>query len=192
MFDTITGLPLHPLVIHAVVVLLPLMALLWRSWTPVALMVVACAGSVTMTSVGKDLAGRARPPHELAVPPYEASPSFPSGHTLNSTVIAMVIAYLVVIHVESRLARTVTVIGLAVYVVAIGLSRVYLGHHWFTDVAAGWLIGAAWATVVIMAHRLLVLQGRRRAGPGSNRDADDRGAGDRHTDESPVGPASVT
>lgn len=78
------------------------MAWWWRSWTPIALMAVAAAGSVAMTEAGKDLAGRARPPQALAIPPYESSPSFPSGHTLNSTVIAIVLAYLVLIQVRSR------------------------------------------------------------------------------------------
>ena len=51
----------------------------WRSWTPIVLMAVAAAGSIAMTEAGKDLAGRARPPQALAVPPYETSPSFPTG-----------------------------------------------------------------------------------------------------------------
>ncbi len=60
---------------------------------------------------------------------------------------------------------------LALYAVAMGLSRVFLGHHWFTDVVAGFIAGTAWAIVVILAHRLLLrLQHRRaqraRTGPG--------------------------
>jgi undecaprenyl-diphosphatase len=128
----------------------------WRSWTPIVLMAVAAAGSVAMTEAGKDLAGRARPPQRLAVPPYETTPSFPSGHTLNSTVIAIIFAYLVLLHVRSRLGRTVTVALLAVYALAMGMSRVFLGHHWFTDVVAGFVAGTAWAIVVILAHRLLL------------------------------------
>jgi membrane-associated phospholipid phosphatase len=128
----------------------------WRSWTPIALMAVAAAGSVAMTEAGKDLAGRARPPQRLSVPPYETTPSFPSGHTLNSTVIAIILVYLVLLHVRSRLGRTVTVALLAVYALAMGMSRVFLGHHWFTDVVAGFVAGTAWAIVVILAHRLLL------------------------------------
>jgi membrane-associated phospholipid phosphatase len=135
----------------------------WRSWTPIALMAVAAAGSVAMTEAGKDLAGRARPPQDLAVPPYETTPSFPSGHTLNSTVIAIILAYLVLLHVTSRVGRTVTVALLALYAVAMGMSRVFLGHHWFTDVVAGFIAGTAWALVVILAHRLLLRIQYRRA-----------------------------
>ena len=52
---------------------------------------------------------------------------------------------------------------LALYAVAMGLSRVFLGHHWFTDVVAGFIAGTAWAIVVILAHRLLLRVQQRRA-----------------------------
>jgi undecaprenyl-diphosphatase len=87
----------------------------------------AAAGSIAMTEAGKDLAGRARPPQALAVPPYETSPSFPRGH------------------------------------LAMGLSRVFLGHHWFTDVVAGFIAGTAGAIVVILAYRVLLRVQHRRA-----------------------------
>ena len=156
----IGGTTILPVVATLVVVAL---ARWWRSWTPVVLMAVAAAGSVAMTQAGKDLSGRARPPQSLAVPPYETSPSFPSGHTLNSTVIAVVLAYLVLLHVKSRVGRIVTVTLLGVYAVAMGLSRVYLGHHWFSDVVAGFIAGTAWALVVILAHRLLLRIQHQRA-----------------------------
>ena len=64
------------------------MVWLWRSRTPVILMLIAVAGSLSMTIVGKAIVGRVRPPLTEAVPPYEYAFSFPSGHALNSTVIA--------------------------------------------------------------------------------------------------------
>jgi membrane-associated phospholipid phosphatase len=128
----------------------------WRSRTPLILMVIAVAGSLAMTIVGKLVVARARPPIVDAVPPYETSPSLPSGHALNSTVIAGMVAYLILRRLESRLARAVTVAVAAAWAVAMGLSRVFLGHHWLTDVVFGWILGLAWLTVVITAHRLFL------------------------------------
>lgn len=158
-FTDIGGTTLLPIIVLVLVVTL---AWRWHSWTPVALTLVATAGSLAMTEAGKHLAGRARPPTSLAVPPFESSPSFPSGHTLNSTVVAIVLAYLVALHVERQPTRVLLMTGLALYAVAMGLSRVFLGHHWFTDVVAGWCAGAAWGLVVVVAHRLLVTLQRRR------------------------------
>ena len=107
-----------------------------------------------MTVVGKDVIGRHRPALADAVPPYEYSPSFPSGHTLNATVIAGIVVYLVILRIRSRRLRAVVIAVGALFAVTVGLSRVFLGHHWFTDVLAGWVLGAAWLALVITAHRL--------------------------------------
>jgi undecaprenyl-diphosphatase len=146
------------------VVVVTVLAVKRRSWLPVVLMAIAAAGSVLITVLGKDLAGRARPPRALAVPPWESSASFPSGHTLNATVVLGVSAYLVMLgrrHLRSKLL-VVSVVG--VFVVAMGLSRVWLGHHWLTDVIAGWLVGLAWLGTVVTGHRVKVTLDRAERG----------------------------
>lgn len=151
-FYSNTGGPvLQPIITGAVMIFL---AWRWRSRTPVVLTVVAVAGSLLLTVVGKELVGRARPPLTDAIPPFEHSPSFPSGHTLNATVIAGIVCYLMLHWFRTRGTRTLWVILMAVYAITMGLSRVYLGHHWLTDVVVGWLLGLAWIAVVITLHRL--------------------------------------
>jgi membrane-associated phospholipid phosphatase len=152
------GMPILALIAIAI------LALRRRSWTPVILVVAAGAGSLAMTIAGKDIIDRHRPLHIDAIPPFESSPSFPSGHTLNATVIAGVVAYLILLRRRTVAGRTVTVVAAVVIAIAVGLTRILLGAHWFTDVLAGWLLGAAWLAIVITAHRLY-LTARVRGAP---------------------------
>jgi undecaprenyl-diphosphatase len=145
------------------VVVVTIMVVRWRSWTPLVLTAIGASGSLLMTVVGKQLVGRARPPLAYAVPPYESSPSFPSGHTLNSTVIASLVAYLLLLHLTSLIARILSVALAVAWFVAMGLSRVFLGYHWLTDVLVGWMLGLAWVVVVITCHRLYLTVQRTRS-----------------------------
>ncbi len=115
-----------------------------RSWTPVILMLAAGLGSLIITLLGKPIFGRTRPDIADAIPPYEHSASFPSGHSLNSLVIAGIVAYLIILRLKTAKARVITVLVAIVFAFTMGLSRVYLGHHWLTDVLAAWAIGIAW------------------------------------------------
>lgn len=137
-----------------------------RSWRPLILVGGAAAVSVTATAVGKTLMGRVRPDHLDAVPPFEFSPSFPSGHTLNTTVVIGVVVYLMCLQLERAWRRAAVITVGTLFIIAMGLSRVFLGHHWLTDVMAAWLLGLAWVGIVILAHRLFhVIRRREHAGP---------------------------
>lgn len=134
-----------------------------RDLTPPLVMLPALAGSLAITVVGKSVIGRVRPPRDLALPPYETSPSFPSGHTLNAAVLATVVAFLALRTLRRRIARALAVTACTLFALGIGLSRIYLGQHWPTDVLAGLLIGMAWGLSVVLAHGVWHELRRRRA-----------------------------
>lgn len=73
------------------------------------------------------------------------TPSFPSGHASMSAVVYFTLAMLIVRLVESRAAQIYVLVAATVLTVGIGVSRVYLGVHWPSDVAAGWAFGLSWA-----------------------------------------------
>ncbi len=110
--------------------------------------------------------GRARPDVVAHLVSVDTA-SFPSGHAMNSAVVYLTMAVL--------LARGQTQRGARVYIVAIGvlltlmigLSRVYLGVHWPTDVLVGWVFGASWAMLIAYA-------GGAPAGTGRGGAAGDR------------------
>lgn len=144
---------------------------LGRNWRPLILVAGAAAVSTTATTVGKGLVGRTRPDHVDAVPPFETSPSFPSGHTLNTTVVIGVLVYVMCLQFDILWARITAITAGSLFIIAMGLSRVYLGHHWLTDVVAAWLLGLAWLGIVILAHRLFhAIARREHVGPAPSFD----------------------
>lgn len=73
--------------------------------------------------------------------------SFPSGHATMSAIVYLTLAALIVRLVETTRER-IYVMGVAILLtVAVGLSRIFLGVHWPSDVAAGWALGVAWASL---------------------------------------------
>jgi undecaprenyl-diphosphatase len=106
----------------------------------VAAVLVGQFGSETL----KSFYDRPRPdlvPHAV----YVYSASFPSGHSMLSATVYLTLAALVA-SLEARRAAKALVFGVAILVMAaVGVSRVYLGVHWPSDVLAGWCAGAALA-----------------------------------------------
>ena len=178
-----TGGPLWQPVVTGLVVIF--LAWRWRDPTPVVLTLIAAGGSLLMTVFGKGVGGRARPPLVDAVPPHETTFSFPSGHSLNALVIAGILLYLLLRHFHDRgwWAKLAWTLVLVTYAVTMGLSRVFLGHHWLTDVLVAWAVGLAWLAVVIACHRVWRAV-RHRAEPGPIEE-------ERDTGELPTGPTDT-
>jgi undecaprenyl-diphosphatase len=89
--------------------------------------------------------------------------SFPSGHAALSAVVYLTLGALLC-RTQSSLAVKTYILCLAMFLSGIvGLSRVYLGVHWPTDVVAGWLVGGTWALICWLA--MIWLQGRGEVEP---------------------------
>lgn len=106
-----------------------------------AVVIVSMATSAASTVVIKLVVNRPRPGALIELGAPEASFSFPSGHTLNSTVCYGIVALMVLPLLKSRGARITIGAAVGILIIAVGSSRLYLGYHWATDVLAGWTLG---------------------------------------------------
>jgi undecaprenyl-diphosphatase len=92
---------------------------------------------------------------------YAYSQSFPSGHSAMAAVTFFTLAT-VVASVEAKKRTKALIYGMAItFVVTVGISRVYLGVHWPTDVVGGWALGASWAFAAWIVLGLLKVRPRR-------------------------------
>lgn len=131
--------------------------LLMRKPTSAAL-VLCSTGTGALLSEGLKL-GFSRPRPDLVAHLAEVqSASFPSGHAMLSAVTYLTLGALLA-RIQTRREAKIFVLTCAlVLTVMVGLSRVYLGVHWPTDVLAGWSLGAAWAALWWVAAEGLARQ----------------------------------
>jgi len=126
------------------VVFLPVLVWLLRRgsrWTA-AWLVTAVVLVAPLNSLLKEYFGRVRPPFEDGGARYE-SLSFPSGHSSGIATLVTVTLVLLWPVVSARARRWSVVVGI-VLVLLVGLTRMWLGVHYLSDVVGGWSFGVAW------------------------------------------------
>jgi undecaprenyl-diphosphatase len=117
-----------------------------------ALMGINMVGAWVLNDWLKLLFHRARPEPFFGIPP-PGDYSFPSGHSLCSLCFYGMIAALFVTRIRNRAARAVIVTAAAMIIAGVGLSRVYLGVHYPTDVLGGWSIALCWISFLLIFDR---------------------------------------
>ncbi len=124
-----------------------------KSRTALGVLAVSVGGTLLNFSL-KAITSRPRPdivPHLAEVD----SSSFPSGHSMISAIIYLSLAALLARDISRPTTRVFVFATAAIFVFAIGITRVYLGVHYPSDVAAGWAAGVAWTLVCLLIQHLI-------------------------------------
>ncbi|MDR6866746.1 undecaprenyl-diphosphatase [Microbacterium resistens] len=132
---------------------LAVLLLLVRGWRSAAFALVAFLGSALVVQAIKHALGRPRPQDLLIASDFG---SFPSGHTSNAATIAIVLSLL--------FPHALTLIGGALWVIAMAFSRTVLSVHWFSDTVGGALAGAGAALLVAAVVWPWIVRGRNGRG----------------------------
>ena len=147
------------LIAEFLVAMIVFLALKWRR--AAAWLAIAVAGAIVLEFSLKLVFQRPRPPAFFGVSPHGYS--FPSGHALVSFCFYGVVAGLLADRTKSLLLEILVWVSAACLVVAIGLSRVYLGVHHPTDVLAGFLAASIWVSSIVALDHIRLLRRRRPA-----------------------------
>lgn len=108
-------------------------------------------GAVILTQVSKLLVHRIRPDARLInqfLPELKAD-SFPSGHVMFYLSTLGFLIFLTSLYIKDKFWNRLVVLILVSGIILIGLSRVYLGEHWLSDVLGSYLLGSAWLALVV-------------------------------------------
>ena len=115
-----------------------------KRWLQAGLLVLALAGGLLLSETMKGVFERTRPPEIYHAAGY-LNASFPSGHALLSTVFYLTLGAMLARLLKRRREKLYALSIALTLAMLVGLTRIYLGVHWTSDVLAGWCLGASWA-----------------------------------------------
>ncbi len=82
--------------------------------------------------------------------------SFPSGHATMATIFFALLLYAFKDDIKNKVLRIFFILGTVLVFLLVGLSRVYLNVHWFSDVLAGFALGLFWLTLLILVFKFII------------------------------------
>lgn len=136
-----------------------------RRWLLACSWSLALAGNGLLNQFLKSIFQRVRPLHEHGLL-IETGWSFPSGHASGALVAYGMLAYLLVRSTSHRWHLPVVCIAIGA-ILLIGFSRVFLQVHYFSDVVAGYMSGAAWLAVCVAGSEIALGHRQRRSAAGA-------------------------
>lgn len=142
-----------PLSLFLLSVFLLVVLIVKKKWYHMILLATGMTGGLLLEVIIKFLMHRERPVSALIeVSGY----SFPSGHATMATIFFVLLLYAFKDDIKHKLLRLLFVFGTILTFILVGLSRVYLNVHWFSDVLAGFALGIFWLTLLVLVFKFII------------------------------------
>lgn len=131
-------------------------------WYSIKIPAIAISSLLMMFGL-KNLFGRTRPDNQL----LEAAEnfSFPSGHALMAVTFYGLLAYIVWHTVKNQKLKWTLIVLLILWIIIVGVSRIYLRRHYYSDVMAGFAMGFLWLVVSLKVIRQIEKWSKRQIDP---------------------------
>ena len=135
-------------VIAVGVIVISLILILIKQWRFLKVLLISILGGELFIWIIKNIIDRPRPPLVTSLV-NETTYSFPSGHTFVAIAFYGLLVYFIIQSEKSKFLKIISFIIGFILIILVGLSRIYLGAHWPSDVLASFVSGAAWLSILI-------------------------------------------